>query len=97
MKAIRPGKLTGVPAAAPRAYEAPHAALARRAAAEGMVLLKNEDYTLPLARGSRVALFGAGATRTIKGGTGSGDVNERASVSIAQGLEDAGFAITTRA
>ncbi|MGN0746893.1 MAG: glycoside hydrolase family 3 protein [Aristaeellaceae bacterium] len=96
MKAIRPVKLSGVPYEEPRPYEAIHAGLARRAAAEGMVLLKNEDATLPLAPGSRVALFGAGATRTIKGGTGSGDVNERASVSIAQGMEDAGFAITTR-
>ena len=97
MKAIRPGKLSGVPYAEPRAYEAPHAALARRAAAEGMVLLKNEDRVLPLAPGSRVALFGAGATRTIKGGTGSGDVNERYSVTIAQGMKDAGFVITTQA
>ena len=97
MKAIRPGKLSGVPYAEPRAYEAPHAALARRAAAEGMVLLKNEDRVLPLAPGSRVALFGAGATRTIKGGTGSGDVNERASVTIVQGMRDAGYIITTQA
>ncbi|MGN1020160.1 MAG: glycoside hydrolase family 3 protein [Aristaeellaceae bacterium] len=97
MKAIRPVKLSGVPDTAPRDYEAPHAALARRAAAEGMVLLRNEGGMLPLAAGSRVALFGAGATRTIKGGTGSGDVNERASVTIAQGLRDAGFVITTQA
>ena len=68
MKAIRPGKLSGVPYTEPRDYEAPHAALARRAAAEGMVLLKNEEHMLPLTPGSRVALFGAGATRTIKGG-----------------------------
>ena len=96
MKAIRPGKLSGVPYTEPRDYEAPHAALARRAAAEGMVLLKNEDHMLPLAPGSHVALFGAGATHTIKGGTGSGDVNERYSVTIAQGMKDAGFVITTQ-
>ncbi|MGN0778429.1 MAG: glycoside hydrolase family 3 protein [Aristaeellaceae bacterium] len=97
MKAIRPVQLSGVPSTTPRAYEAPHAALARLAAAEGMVLLKNEDSTLPLAAASRLALFGAGATHTIKGGTGSGDVNERYSVTIAQGLRDAGYVITTQA
>ena len=69
--------------------------LARRAAAEGVVLLKNEGGLLPLAAGSRLALFGAGASKTIKGGTGSGDVNERGSVSIWQGLADAGYQITT--
>lgn len=82
----------GTPSAQPRAYEAPHAALSRRAAAEGFVLLKN-DGCLPLGAGSRVALYGAGAVRTVKGGTGSGDVNERRVVSIREGLENAGFEI----
>ena len=39
-----------------------------------MVLLKNEQGVLPLARGSRVALFGKGAFDYVKGGGGSGDV-----------------------
>ena len=69
-------------------------AVARKAAAEGMVLLKNEKGILPLAPGSRVALYGIGASRTIKGGTGSGDVNERERVSIYQGMKHAGFVIT---
>ena len=51
--------------------------LARKAAAEGMVLLKNEGNLLPLKPGTKVALYGVGASRTVKGGTGSGDVNER--------------------
>lgn len=68
-------------------------AIARRAAAEGIVLLKNEGNLLPLEAGSRVALFGAGAAKTMKGGTGSGDVNERESVSILQGMQDAGYHI----
>ena len=94
-RTIKTRTLSGTNSAAPRAYEAPHAQLARRAAAEGVVLLKNEGGLLPLASGSRLALFGAGASKTIKGGTGSGDVNERGSVSIWQGLADAGYQITT--
>lgn len=97
MRKIKMRQFSGVPTREPRPYEAPHAALARRAAAEGVVLLKNDGQLLPLERGSRIALFGAGASRTIKGGTGSGDVNERDSVSIFQGLADAGFEVTTSA
>ena len=68
--------------------------IARRAASEGMVLLENKNRLLPLAKGEKVALYGAGASRTIKGGTGSGDVNERESISIYQGMKNAGFQIT---
>lgn len=64
--------------------------IARKAAAEGMVLLKNEGI-LPLKKNDKIALFGGGAVATVKGGTGSGDVNEREVVSIYQGLQDAGF------
>ena len=92
---IRPRQLSGTHSRTPRAYEAAHAALARRAAAEGIVLLKNEGNLLPIAKGSKLALFGAGASRTVKGGTGSGDVNERSSVTILEGLADAGYYITT--
>lgn len=69
-------------------------AVAYKAACESMVLLKNEGV-LPLTT-QKVALYGAGASRTIKGGTGSGEVNERHSVTILEGLEDRGFTITTR-
>ena len=51
-----------------------HAALSRRAAREGMVLLKNEEGALPLRRGCRVALFGKATADYVKGGGGSGDV-----------------------
>ena len=81
----------------PEAYELQHAALARKAAAEGFVLLKNEAHTLPLKPGCSVALYGAGASKTVKGGTGSGDVNERYSVSIYEGLKRAGLSVTTEA
>lgn len=50
-----------------------HIALSRMAAAEGMVLLKNEEGLLPLAPGSRVALFGRASVDYVKGGGGSGD------------------------
>ena len=67
--------------------------VAYEAACEAMVLLKN-DGTLPL-RNKKVALYGPGASMTIKGGTGSGEVNERHSVTILEGLQDRGFEITT--
>ncbi len=49
------------------------AAISRHAASEGMVLLKNRSAALPLAAGQAIALFGSGAARTVRGGTGSGD------------------------
>lgn len=75
--------------------ETDHRKLAREAAAEGFVLLENKDHFLPLAKGSKVGLYGAGAIRTIKGGTGSGDVNERDSVNIFQGMKNAGYGVTS--
>ncbi len=62
-----------------------HTALARRAAAEGMVLLKNAGL-LPLARGSRVAVFGKGQADYVKGGGGSGDVTVPYEVSLLDAL-----------
>ena len=75
-------------------WEEAHRQIAREAAREGIVLLEN-DGVLP-ARVGKLALFGAGARYTVKGGTGSGEVNERRSVSIEEGLEEAGFTITTK-
>ncbi|MCI9118407.1 MAG: beta-glucosidase [Flavonifractor sp.] len=51
-----------------------HIALSRQAAQEGAVLLKNNGGLLPLAPGSRVALFSKGSFDYVKGGGGSGDV-----------------------
>ena len=51
-----------------------HLELARKAACEGMVLLKNKEKTLPLKTDARVALFGKGVFDYVKGGGGSGDV-----------------------
>ena len=52
-----------------------HIDLSRRAATEGMVLLKNENNALPLKKGEKIALFGKATIEYIKGGGGSGDVN----------------------
>ena len=76
-------------------YEIEHQEEVRRLAGECMVILEN-DGVLPLQAGTKkIALFGTGARHTIKGGTGSGDVNVRENISIAQGLERAGFKFVT--
>ena len=67
-----------------------HIALSRQAAAEGMVLLKNKDNLLPLAAGTRVALFGKGSFDYVKGGGGSGDVTVAYTRNVYDGLKAAG-------
>jgi beta-glucosidase len=69
-----------------------HAQVARAAAADGMVLLRNQA-TLPLATTAKLALFGNTSYDMITGGTGSGDVNEAYSVSMVDGLKGAGLTI----
>jgi len=73
--------------------ERDHRALARRAAAEGMVLLKNEG-ALPL-QAKKVALYGAGARMTVMGGSGSGDTHARVNVNVETGLKNAGIEIAS--
>ena len=76
-------------------FEKEHLATLRALAPECMVLLKkNGDF--PLSAPCKVALYGAGARETIKGGTGSGDVNVRHYVTVEEGLENAGFTVTTK-
>ena len=75
--------------------EIDHMNLSRRVAAECVVLLEN-DGTLPISP-RKVALYGNGARKTIKGGTGSGDVYVRSSVNIEEGLTNAGYEVVTSA
>lgn len=69
--------------------------LAKQAAEEAIVLLQNKNDILPL-KNKTVALYGSGAFATVKGGTGSGDVNQRNVVNILDGLEQHEFEITTK-
>ena len=66
--------------------EVRNAQLSKEAAEEGMVLLENENQALPLSQGSKAALFGTGSYGTIKGGTGSGDVYNRYTISVYDAL-----------
>ncbi|MPW25852.1 beta-glucosidase [Alkalibaculum sp. M08DMB] len=76
--------------------EIEHMIRVRKLAAECMVLLEN-DGVLPFKKKiGNIALYGNGARKTIKGGTGSGDVNSRSVVNIEQGLEAVGYTVTSK-
>lgn len=71
-----------------------HAELTRQAASEGMILLENSQGTLPLSNNiHNLAVFGSLSYQFIAGGTGSGNVYKAYTVSLIEGLTNAGFAI----
>ncbi|WP_257820039.1 beta-glucosidase [Salipaludibacillus agaradhaerens] len=77
--------------------DAPHLAanadVSRHAAADGMVLLKNDERTLPLKSGLTVSLFGTPQVEPMTGGRGSALVYPPYEVSIPEGLENKGFTL----
>ena len=72
---------------------AAHEALVRKAATAGMVLLKNDNATLPLKGNETVALYGVTSYEMVPGGTGSGAVNKKYTRSLKDGLEMDGFKV----
>ncbi len=76
-------------------YEAKNAEFMRKNGAECTVLLKKDGH-FPLDCAGKIALYGSGARHTVKGGTGSGEVNSRYFVNIEDGLRDGGFTVTTK-
>lgn len=70
--------------------------IADQIAAEGIVLLKNEDSQLPLEKNKKLNLFGWSSIRPLYGGTGSGATDENASTTLIAGLEKAGFEVNPK-
>lgn len=72
---------------------AAHAEVARKAAAESIVLLRNEKNALPLKGDEKVALYGISSIDFVAGGTGSGDVNKAYVVNMVDAMAGAGFTL----
>ena len=69
-----------------------HAEVTRQASSEGMVLLKNDNNSLPFGTGIKnISAFGNTSYEIITGGTGSGKVNNVYSISLIDGLQNSGY------
>ena len=76
-------------------YEKKHIKVMRKTAAECTLFLnKNEQF--PIKKPGKVLLIGSGARNTVKGGLGSGNVESRYYITCEEGLERAGFKITSK-
>ncbi|MDY2938769.1 MAG: glycoside hydrolase family 3 N-terminal domain-containing protein [Fusicatenibacter sp.] len=76
--------------------EQEHLDILRGVLGDCAVLLRS-DGSFPLEAPCKIAAYGSGVRYTVKGGTGSGEVNARYTVTVEQGLQEAGFTITTSA
>lgn len=70
-----------------------HAQVARKAAEESIILLKNESNTLPLKGSEKVALYGFTSVDFVGIGTGSGEVNTKHIVNMQEAMTEAGFTL----
>lgn len=70
-----------------------HARIAREAADEAIVMLRNEHNTLPISGTGKVAVYGISSIDFVAGGTGSGDVNKAYVVNMVDAMKNAGFTL----
>ena len=76
-------------------YEKKHIGIMRETAGECTLFL-NKNNEFPLIKPCNVLLIGSGARNTVKGGLGSADVESRFYTTCEEGLEKAGFKITSK-
>ena len=76
-------------------YENKHIKIMRKTAAECTLFL-NKNNEFPIKKPGKLLLIGSGARNTVKGGYGSSDVESKFYITCEEGLENAGFTITSK-